>query len=110
MCRSATEYVDEMVAMIAELIASDHAYVTDDGVYMSVESVDDYGLRASIGRRHAIRWRRSRGRSAPRRSAIPADSRQVLWKFAKSAPTVATLSGRRPAGRRPPGWHSRVRR
>ena len=42
----ATDYVDEMVAMIGELIERDHAYVTDDGVYMSVESVDDYGLLA----------------------------------------------------------------
>ncbi len=42
----ATDYVDEMVEMIAELIATDHAYVTDDGVYMSVESVEDYGLLA----------------------------------------------------------------
>jgi len=42
----ATEYVDDMVAMIGELIASDHAYVTDDGVYLSVESVDGYGLLA----------------------------------------------------------------
>ena len=42
----ATEYVVEMVEMIARLIASDHAYLTEDGVYMSVESVDDYGLLA----------------------------------------------------------------
>ncbi len=42
----ATEYVDEMVALIADLIANDSAYVTDDGVYLSVESVPGYGLLA----------------------------------------------------------------
>ena len=42
----ATEYVDEMVAMIGELVDLDAAYTTDDGVYLSVETVDDYGLLA----------------------------------------------------------------
>ena len=43
----ATEYVPEMVAMIGELVERDAAYTTDDGVYLSVETVDDYGLLAN---------------------------------------------------------------
>ena len=42
----ASEYVDEMVEMIGELVERDIAYATDDGVYMEVEQVDDYGLLA----------------------------------------------------------------
>src|SRR5690606_7326256 len=38
----ATEYVDEMVAMIAELVERGSAYLTGDGVYLSVETVDGY--------------------------------------------------------------------
>ena len=37
----ATEYVDQMVDMIATLVASDRAYVTGDGVYLSVDDIDD---------------------------------------------------------------------
>ena len=40
----ATEYVDGMVQIISDLIAVDAAYQTSDGVYLSVETVPDYGL------------------------------------------------------------------
>ncbi|MDH5519741.1 MAG: class I tRNA ligase family protein, partial [Acidimicrobiia bacterium] len=42
----ATDYVDEMVDLIARLVADDKAYVTSDGVYLSVERVEGYGLLA----------------------------------------------------------------
>ncbi|MGA9279456.1 cysteine--tRNA ligase [Ilumatobacter sp.] len=96
----ATEYVDEMVEMIAELVAQDSAYVTEDGVYMDVESVDDYGLlafqtlddmRAGGGEREVF------GAGQKRH---PADF--VLWKFSKpDEPSWPSPWG---AGR--PGWHS----
>ena len=35
-----------MVEMIGELIAGEHAYATDDGIYLSVETIDGYGLLA----------------------------------------------------------------
>ena len=35
-----------MVDMINTLVAADKAYVTDDGVYLSIASVPDYGLLA----------------------------------------------------------------
>jgi cysteinyl-tRNA synthetase len=43
---TATQYVDRMVAYIAELIERGRAYETPEGVYLSVETVEDYGLLA----------------------------------------------------------------
>ncbi|MEM1335824.1 MAG: cysteine--tRNA ligase, partial [Actinomycetota bacterium] len=42
----ATEWVPEMVELIGDLVDRDLAYTTSDGVYFSVEDVDDYGLLA----------------------------------------------------------------
>jgi cysteinyl-tRNA synthetase len=96
----ATEFVDEMVEMIGELVSLDKAYITDDGVYMDVESVDDYGLlafqtlddmRAGGGDREVF------GADQKRH---PADF--VLWKFSKpEEPAWPT-----PWGDGRPGWHS----
>jgi cysteinyl-tRNA synthetase len=96
----ATDYVDEMVAMIAELLGTDHAYVTDDGVYMSVESVDDYGLLAH----QSVDDMRSGGGD---REVVGAGQKRhpadfVLWKFSKpDEPAWAS-----PWGPGRPGWHS----
>ncbi len=100
----ATEYVDEMVELIGELVALDKAYVTDDGVYMDVESVDDYGLlafqtlddmRAGGGDREVF------GADQKRH---PADF--VLWKFSK--PDEPAWPS--PWGDGRPGLAQRVRR
>ncbi len=96
----ATEYVEEMVEMIGELIAGDHAYLTDDGVYMAVESVDDYGLLAhqSVDDMRSGGGDREVVGAAGKRH--PADF--VLWKFSKPGePAWPSPWG---AGR--PGWHS----
>jgi cysteinyl-tRNA synthetase len=42
----ATAYVGQMVALIAELVRRGAAYETSDGVYLSVDQVDGYGLLA----------------------------------------------------------------
>lgn len=42
----ATDYVAQMVNFIADLIDRDMAYVTDDGVYFSVDALEGYGLLA----------------------------------------------------------------
>jgi len=100
----ATEYVDEMVEMIGELIASDHAYVTDDGVYMSVESVDDYGLLAhqSVDDMRSGGGDREVVGAANKRH--PADF--VLWKFATGPETESDPAWPSPWGAGRPGWHS----
>jgi cysteinyl-tRNA synthetase len=100
----ATDYVDEMVELIAELIATDHAYVTDDGVYMSVESVEDYGLLAH----QSVDDMRSGGGD---RDVVGAEQKRhpadfVLWKLAKSEPTESDPSWPSPWGAGRPGWHS----
>jgi cysteinyl-tRNA synthetase len=96
----ATEYVEEMVEMIGDLVAMDKAYATDDGVYMDVESVDDYGLlafqtlddmRAGGGEREVV------GADHKRH---PADF--VLWKFSKPGEPAWPS----PWGEGRPGWHS----
>jgi cysteinyl-tRNA synthetase len=96
----ATEYVEDMVEMIGELIAGDHAYLTDDGVYMAVESVDDYGLLAhqSVDDMRSGGGDREVVGAAGKRH--PADF--VLWKFSKPGEPAWPS----PWGDGRPGWHS----
>jgi cysteinyl-tRNA synthetase len=96
----ATEYVDEMVEMIGQLISSDHAYPTDDGVYLSVESVDGYGLLAH----QSLDEMRAGGGD---RAVFGADQKRhpsdfVLWKFSKPGEPAWPS----PWGDGRPGWHS----
>ena len=96
----ATEWVDEMVDMIGELVASGKAYQTDDGVYLAVETVDDYGLLAhqSLDDMRAGGGDRTVVGAAQKRH--PADF--VLWKFSKPGEP----SWPSPWGGGRPGWHS----
>lgn len=93
----ATEYVAEMIAMIGELIAQNHAYIADNGdVYYAVRSFDEYGKLAN---------RRLEDLRAGERIAIneakndPLDF--VLWKKAKTGEP----SWESPWGAGRPGWH-----
>ncbi len=95
----ATEYVDRMVELIAELIERGKAYPGGDGVYFAVETVSDYGLLAHqpidslrVGAR--IEVDEERGKRAPIDFA--------LWKFAK--PGEPSWSS--PWGDGRPGWHT----
>jgi cysteinyl-tRNA synthetase len=96
----ATEYVDQMVAMIAELISRDSAYVTDDGVYLSVESVPDYGLLAHQGLDEMLAGGGEREVLGAGNKRHPADF--ALWKFSKPGEP----SWPSPWGDGRPGWHS----
>ncbi len=95
----ATSYVADMVALIAELVESGHAYVGGDGVYFSAETVEGYGLLA----RQSLESLRAGARveaseEAGKRS--PVDF--VLWKLARPGePSWPSPWG---AGR--PGWHT----
>ncbi len=95
----ATEYVDEMVELIEDLVGSGKAYVTSDGVYLSVEEVDGYGLlahqsldelRAGGGERELVGTEKKH----------PADF--VLWKLVKPGEP----SWPSPWGDGRPGWHT----
>ena len=77
----ATEYVDAMVAMIAELVGKDAAYATDDGVYLSIASVPDYGLLAHQSLDDMLAGGGEREVLGAGEKKHPADF--ALWKFSK---------------------------
>jgi cysteinyl-tRNA synthetase len=96
----ATEYVDEMVAMIGELVDRGRAYTTDDGVYLAVETVDDYGLLAHQSLDDMLVGGGEREVVGAEQKRHPADF--VLWKLAKPGEP----SWPSPWGEGRPGWHS----
>ena len=59
----------QMVEMIGELIAGGNAYATEDGIYLSVETVDGYGLLAQQSLDDMRRAAASATCSAPTSSA-----------------------------------------
>ena len=92
----ATEYVEPIVAMIAQLVAAGYAYTTDDGVYYEVKKFPRYG---------ALSHRNIDELMAGSRIAVDEHKRDALdfalWKFAKPGePAWESPWG---AGR--PGWH-----
>jgi cysteinyl-tRNA synthetase len=92
----ATEYVPQMIAMIAQLIAAGHAYVADGHVLYDVSSKRDYGKLANRSVDDMIAG--ARVDVAPYKKG-PMDF--VLWK-----PSDAGAPGwDSPWGRGRPGWH-----
>jgi len=96
----ATEYVAEMVAMIGQLVDIGRAYTTDDGVYLSVESIEDYGLLVNQRLSDMIEGGGDREVFGAGNKRHPADF--VLWKLAKPGEP----SWPSPWGEGRPGWHS----
>ena len=96
----ATEYVDQMVDMIATLIERDNAYVTEDGVYLSVPNVPDYGLLAHQSLDDMLSGGGDREVFGAGNKRHPADF--ALWKFSKPGEP----SWPSPWGDGRPGWHS----
>ena len=96
----ATDYVDEMVAMIGDLIANESAYLTDDGIYMSVRSVEGYGLLAHQRLEDMLSGGGDRDVVGAENKRDPADF--ALWKFTKPGEP----SWPSPWGDGRPGWHS----
>jgi len=92
----ATEYIDQMVAMIAGLIADGFAYANDGHVLFRVRKYDDYGRLS--GRSVDDMIAGARVEVAPYKED-PMDF--VLWK-----PSDGDLPGwPSPWGRGRPGWH-----
>ena len=77
----ATEYVQQMVDMIGTLIGRDAAYVTDDGVYLSIAAVPDYGLLAHQSVDDMLSGGGDREVFGAGNKKHPADF--ALWKFTK---------------------------
>ena len=101
----ATEYVTEMVAMIGDLIGRDAAYVTDDGIYMAVKSVADYGLLAHQRLEDMLSGGGDRDVVGAENKREPADF--ALWKFTQPTEDDPDDPGwPSPWGNGRPGWHS----
>lgn len=96
----ATEYVDEMVAMIGQLVDAGRAYSTDDGVYLSVETVPDYGLLVNQHLDDLLAGGGEREVFGAEQKRHPADF--ALWKLSKPGEP----SWPSPWGEGRPGWHS----
>jgi len=96
----ATEFVEAMVDMIGELVTTGKAYVTQDGVYLSVEEVPDYGLLAHQSIDDLLSGAGERDVFGASNKQHPADF--ALWKFTKPGEP----SWPSPWGDGRPGWHS----
>jgi cysteinyl-tRNA synthetase len=96
----ATDWVEQMVEMVGQLVESGRAYITDDGVYLSVRSVEDYGLLAHQSLDDMLAGGGDREVFGAGDKRDSADF--VLWKLAKPGePSWPSPWG---AGR--PGWHT----
>jgi cysteinyl-tRNA synthetase len=93
----ATAYVEDMVRLVSDLVERGTAYETSDGVYLSVEQVEGYGLLA----RQSLDSLRSGARvESTEEKHSPLDF--ALWKKAK--PNEPTWGS--PWGPGRPGWHT----
>jgi cysteinyl-tRNA synthetase len=89
-----------MVSMIGELIGLDNAYVTEDGVYLNVLNVPDYGLLAHQSLDDMLSGGGDREVFGAGNKKNPADF--ALWKFSKPGEPAWPS----PWGDGRPGWHS----
>ncbi len=90
----ATETISEIIALIEELVASDHAYEADGDVYFRVASFPDYG-RLSGQRPDRVEEQEPNPRKEDPRDFS-------LWKGNKAGEDTWWES---PWGRGRPGWH-----
>jgi cysteinyl-tRNA synthetase len=92
----ATQHIDAIVDMIAELLASGHAYTSDDGVYYAVKSFPRYG---ELSHRDVDELLVGARIAENEHKRDPLDF--ALWKFAKPGEPFWPA----PWGAGRPGWH-----
>ena len=92
----ATEYVDEMIEMIASLEENGFTYILDDGVYYDVTKFADYGKLSGNTLDQLQSGARMEVKDSKRN---PQDF--VLWKFKKEGEPFWSA----PWGDGRPGWH-----
>ena len=95
----ATDFVAEMTALVQQFVSSAAAYVTSDGVYLSVEAVPDYGLLAHQSVESMLAGGGERTLVGDEKRH-PADF--ALWKFSKPGEPAWPA----PFGDGRPGWHT----
>lgn len=102
----ATAFIEPMVALVEELVSRGAAYEIDDGVYLSVAAVDDYGLLA----RQDLESLRAGARvEVDSNKRSPVDF--ALWKKASGEgpgqmDATASPWWASPWGPGRPGWHT----
>jgi cysteinyl-tRNA synthetase len=92
----ATQHIDAIVDMIAELIAGGHAYASDDGVYYAVKSFSHYG---ELSHRDVDELLVGARIAENEHKRDPLDF--ALWKLAKPGEPFWPA----PWGAGRPGWH-----
>lgn len=95
----ATDSIEDMIGLIESLIAKGFAYTADDGVYMSIAKVKDYGRLACIDSTEI----RSPYRIADDEYDKENPNDFALWKF--KTPEDGDNSWQAPFGDGRPGWH-----
>jgi cysteinyl-tRNA synthetase len=93
----ATLMIDEIVALIADLLERDHAYVADGDVYFRVRSLPEYG---ELSHRDIDQMDQGEGLEGAGRKEDPLDF--ALWKGRKEMEDTAWDA---PWGAGRPGWH-----
>jgi len=93
----ATQYIEDMVALVGQLVAMEKAYETPDGVYLEVSTVEGYGLLAQQSLESLQTGARVEANEDKR---SPLDF--ALWKKAKEGEP----SWESPWGPGRPGWHT----
>ena len=96
----ATAYVERMVELIEDLLERGAAYVSDDGLYMSVDAVDSYGLLIHQSLDELMVGGGEREIVGGGTKRHPSDF--ALWKFVKPGEP----SWPSPWGDGRPGWHT----
>jgi cysteinyl-tRNA synthetase len=95
----ATEWIGEMIALIADLIARGHAYVVEgQGVYFQVDSLSEYGTLSHRTLDELLEAAGARV-EVDERKRSPVDF--ALWKAAKPGEPEWDS----PWGKGRPGWH-----
>ena len=96
----ATRHIPEMVELIEKLLASDHAYRSDDSIYYRITSFPDYGKLSKI---------KFEGNIAGGSERIKTDryDKEDVRDFAlwKAPATETEPAWDAPIGRGRPGWH-----
>ncbi|MDP9293479.1 MAG: cysteine--tRNA ligase, partial [Actinomycetota bacterium] len=93
----ASEYIEPIVALIADLVEGGHAYAADGDVYFRVRSLAGYG---ELSGRDVDQMDQGEGLEGSSRKEDPLDF--ALWKGEKEDEDTAWDS---PWGRGRPGWH-----
>ncbi len=96
----ATETIPQMIAMIERLLASGHAYETQDGVYFAVQSFPAYGQLSGNTLENLVAGARV---SVKEQKRHPADF--ALWKKCVGENAAHILRWPSPWGEGFPGWH-----